>query len=151
MEWGIISKENFAGKTTYDVPIKRWDPLSTVSIRTEAFGLRKEKIKFYGHYSYISPIRGQRPKGFASVDETKQFYDCSKKITSMHKDVFTSITEGKLIHDNWGKQLGDSFTIIITEDEKKKDNPFLEMPHQNKRISDECKALTLINILILKN
>ena len=41
MEWGIISKENFKGKTTYDVPIKRWDPLSTVRKHTEGFGLIK--------------------------------------------------------------------------------------------------------------
>jgi len=73
MEWGIISRENFAGKTTYDVPIKRWDPLSTVTIRTEDFGLRKEKIRFYGHYAYISPIRSKRPKGFTSIDENVNF------------------------------------------------------------------------------
>ena len=47
MEWGIITKENFKDKTTYDVPIKRWDPLSTVSIHTEDFGLRKERTRKY--------------------------------------------------------------------------------------------------------
>ena len=145
MEWGIISSENFVGKTTYDVPIKRWDPLSTVTIRTEDFGLRKEKIKFYGHYAYLSPIRGERPKGFTNIEEKRKFYDCSKKIAFKYKDIFTSITEGKPIHDDWGKQLGDGFTIIITEDEKRKDNPFLEMPHQAKKIPEDCKALTLIN------
>ena len=145
MEWGIINKKNFAGKTSYDVPIKRWDPLSTVVIRTKDFGLRKEKNKFYGHYAYLSPIRGQRPKGFSSVEDRSQFNDCSKKIAAKQKDVFTSITEGKLVHDKWGKQLGDGFTIIITEDEKRKDNPFLEMPHQVQKIPEDCKALTLIN------
>jgi UDPglucose--hexose-1-phosphate uridylyltransferase len=145
MEWGIINKENFAGKTTYDVPIKRWDPLSTVNIRSEDFGLRKERKKYYGHFSYISPIRSARPKGFKTSEEENQFYDCSKKIASKHKDVFTSITEGKPVYDNWGKQLGDGYTMIVTEDEKRKENPFLEMPYQTKRISDECKALTLIN------
>ena len=145
MEWGIINKKNFAGKTSYDVPIKRWDPLSTVVIRTKDFGLRKEKNKFYGHYAYLSPIRGQRPKGFSSVEDKSQFNDCSKKIAAKQKDVFTSITEGKLVHDEWGKQLGDGFTIIITEDEKRKDNPFLEMPHQVQKIPEDCKALTLIN------
>jgi len=145
MEWGIISTKNFAGKTTYDVPIKRWDPLSTVTIRTKDFGLRKEKIKFYGHYAYISPVRGQRPKGFTTIEEKRQFHDCSKKSALKHKDIFTSITEGRVIHDDWGKQLGDGFTIIITEDEKRKDNPFLEMPHPAQRIPNGCKALTLIN------
>ncbi len=145
MEWGIISKENFVGKTSYDVPIKRWDPLSTVTIRTEDFGLRKERLKFYGHYAYLSPIRGKRPKGFTSIEEKQQFYDCSKRVTLKYKDVFTAITEGKPIYDDWGKQLGDGFTMIIAEDEKRKDNPFLEIPHRNQRISDDCKALTLIN------
>jgi len=145
MQWGIINKNNFAGKTTYDVPIKRWDPLSTVTIRSEDFGLRKEKIKFYGHYAYLSPIRGQRPKGFSNIEEKRRFYDCSKKIAFKHKDVFTSITEGKPIHDEWGNQLGDGFTIILAEDEKRKDNPFLETPHQAQKIAEDCKALTLIN------
>ena len=53
MEWGIINKENFKGKTSYDVPIKRWDPLSTVTIQTKGFGLRKERVRYYGHYAYF--------------------------------------------------------------------------------------------------
>jgi len=145
MEWGIINKENFVGKTTYDVPIKRWDPLSTVSIRTEGFGLRKGHDRYYGHFAYISPIRSARPKGFTSVEEKRQFYDCSKRVALKHKDVFTSITEGKTTFDDWGTQLGDGYTIIVTEDEIRKDNPFLEIPHKNQRVSDDCKALTLIN------
>jgi len=145
MEWGIINKENFVGKTSYDVPIKRWDPLSTVNIKLKDFGFREDRKRYYGHFAYISPIRSARPKGFKTNEEEKQFYDCSKKIAFKHKDVFTSITEGKPIYDGWGKQLGDGFTIIITEDEKRKDNPFLEIPHQSKGISDEGKALTLIN------
>jgi UDPglucose--hexose-1-phosphate uridylyltransferase len=145
MEWGIISKENFEGKTTYDVPIKRWDPLSTVSIRAEDFGLRKERVRYYGHYSYISPIRGKRPKGFKTSEEEKQFYDCSKKIVGKYKDVFSSVIEGKIIYDDWGLPLGNGFTIIITEDEIKRDNPFSETPHRIEKIPDTSKALTLIN------
>ena len=145
MEWGIISKENFEGKTTYDVPIKRWDPLSTVSIRTEDFGLRKERARYYGHYSYISPIRGKRPKGFKTTEEEKQFYDCSKKIVGKYKDVFSSVVEGHIIHDDWGMPLGNGFTIIITQDEKKRDNPFSETPHRIEKIPDASKAVTLIN------
>jgi UDPglucose--hexose-1-phosphate uridylyltransferase len=145
MEWGIINKENFVGKTSYDVPIKRWDPLSTVTIRTKDFGLRKERQRYYGHFAYISPIRGARPKGFSSAEEKRQFYDCSKRVALKHKDVFTSITEGKTTFDDWGKQLGDGYTMIVTEDESKKDNPFLEMPRTNQKVSEDCKALTLIN------
>ncbi|MHA1343099.1 MAG: hypothetical protein ACTSQG_03880, partial [Promethearchaeota archaeon] len=62
MEWGIINKENFT--TIKDVPIKRWDPLSTMKIQTREFGLNKKRFRYYGHYSYLSPIRGKRPKGF---------------------------------------------------------------------------------------
>lgn len=145
MEWGIITKESFKDKTTYDVPIKRWDPLSTVSIHTEDFGLRKERKRYYGHYSYISPIRSQRPRGFKTDVEEKQFLDCSKKIVGKYKDVFSSITEGKVLYDDWGIPLSDGFTMIITQDDIRRDNPFSESPHQIERIPDACKALTLIN------
>ncbi len=145
MEWGIINKENFKNKTTYDVPIKRWDPLSTVTIHTEDFGLRKERSRYYGHYSYISPIRSARPKGFKTDEGEKQFLDCSKKVLSKYKDVFSSITEGKIVYDDWGTPLSDGFTMIITQDEMRRDDPFSEAPHRVERISDACKALTLIN------
>ncbi len=145
MEWGIINKENFEDKTTYDCPVKRWDPLSTVKITSEAFGLRKEHMRFYGHYSYISPIRGLRPKGFKSDEQEEQFYNCLEKAVSKFKDVFSSIIEGKIAHDDWGMPIGDGFTMIITEDELKRDDPFSETPHRIERIPDTCKAITLIN------
>lgn len=144
MEWGVINKENFKNKTTYDVPIKRWDPLSTVIIRSKDFGLRKE-VRYYGHYAYISPIRGERPKGFKSNEDEKQFYDCSKKIFGKYKDVFSSVAEGEVVHDDWGMPLGNGFTIIIAEDEKRRDNPFSESPHRIKKVPLSSKALTLIN------
>ena len=145
MEWGIITKENWEGKTTFDLPIKRWDPLSTVKITTKDFGFRKERIRYYGHYSYISPIRGKRPKGFKTSEEKKEFHDCSKRIIRKHKDVFTAVTEGKPIYDEWGTLIGDGFTMIITEDEIKRDTPFSNIPHRIERIPDSCKAITLIN------
>ena len=145
MEWGIINKENFKNKTSYDVPIKRWDPLSTVTIHTEGFGLRKERSRYYGHYSYISPIRSARPKGFKTDEGEKQFLDCSKKVLGKYKDVFSSITEGNIVYDDWGTPLSDGFTMIITQDEIRRDNPFSEAPHRIERIPDACKALTLIN------
>ncbi len=145
MEWGIISKENFKDKTTYDVPIKRWDPLSTVTIHTKDFGFRKEHPRYYGHYSYISPIRGARPEGFKTIEEEKEFYDCSKKIIDRHKDVFSSVVEGKVVYDPWGMPIGDGYTMIITQDEMRRDNPFSETPHRIERIPEASKALTLIN------
>jgi len=145
MEWGIINKENWDGKTTYDLPIKRWDPLSTVKISSEDFGLREGRIRYYGHYSYISPIRGTRPKGFKTKEEEKEFYDCSKKETKKYLDVFSSVTEGEQVYDDLGMPIGDGFTVIISQDEMRRDNPFLETPHQIERLAEESKALTLIN------
>ena len=45
----------------------------------------------------------------------------------------------------WGMPIGDGFTIIISQDEMRRDNPFLETPHQIERIPEASKALTLIN------
>ncbi|MCK4285182.1 MAG: hypothetical protein KAX18_03220 [Candidatus Lokiarchaeota archaeon] len=145
MEWGIINRENWEGKTTYDLPIKRWDPLSTVKITSEGFGLRKGRIRYYGHYSYISPIRGTRPKGFKTKEEEKEFYDCSERAMKKHFDVFSSVTEGSQVYNGWGIPIGDGFTIIVTQDEMRRDNPFLETPHQIERLPEASKALTLIN------
>ena len=145
MEWGIINKENWEGKTTFDLPIKRWDPLSTVKITSEDFGLREGRVRYYGHYSYISPIRGTRPKGFKTKEEEKEFYDCSEKAMKTHLDVFTSVTEGAQVHNSWGMPIGDGFTIIVGQDEIRRDDPFLETPHQIERVPEASKALTLIN------
>jgi len=143
MEWGIINKDNF--KSIYDVPIKRWDPLSTVSIRAKGFGIQGERIRYYGHYSYLSPIRGKRPKGFKTIEKKIELHECTEKILNEVKDVFMAVTEGKPIYNDNGKRIGDGFTLIITEDEKRRDAPFLETPHRIKKVPDSCKALTLIN------
>jgi len=143
MEWGIISKDTF--KTTYELPIKRWDPLSIRTIRTKEFGLRKERVRHYGHYAYVSPIRGKRPRGFKTVDKKSEYIDCTKEILHDAKDVFTAVTEGKPFYNDSGKKIGDGFTIIITEDEKRRDSPFSDKPHRIEKLPDSCKAITLIN------
>jgi UDPglucose--hexose-1-phosphate uridylyltransferase len=143
MEWGIINKDNFT--SIRDVPIKRWDPLSTVKISDKDFGLRKT-MRYSGHYSYISPIRGKRPKSYKSGGKNEiDFGDCSKLSKSSINDVFTAVTEGKPLHDENGTILRDGNTIIITQDDVRRDNPFLEHPHKIQRIADDCKAITLIN------
>ncbi|MFX1452492.1 MAG: hypothetical protein ACFFCM_16770, partial [Promethearchaeota archaeon] len=142
-EWGIISKENF--KSSYDVPIKRWDPLSIVTIRSKDFGLRKEHIRYYGHYAYLSPIRGKRPKGFNKETKIYETQDYKEYQMNNVKDIFLSITDGKPIYYDDGTPIGDGYTIIITEDEEKRDSPFLERPHRIEKIPDSCKAITLIN------
>jgi len=144
MEWGIINKENFS--SIKDVPIKRWDPLSTVIITSKDFGFREERQRFYGHYSYLSPIRGKRPIPLKTMEDKKNdLGDCSEVIWKGYKDVFMSVLEGTPMHNDWGSQIGDGFTIIIMEDEKRRDNPFLDIPHKIEKIPESCKALTLIN------
>ena len=139
MEWGIISRDNF--KTINDIPLKRWDPLSTVVIKTKSFGLRKSE-RFSGHFSYLSPIRAKRP---FNIDEKEEKIDCSKKIDHDVSDVFISITEGKVLLNEEGKIIRDGKTIIITEDEKRRDNPFSFTPHKIDKLPASCKAVTLIN------
>ncbi len=143
MEWGIINKENY--NSIYDVPLKRWDPLSTVITSTNEFGLHKKQIRYYGHYSYLSPIRGKRPIGYIPKEKNVEIKKSSITEVKEEADVFTAVIEGKPILNDAGSLIGDGFTIIITEDEKKRDKPFRETPHRIKRIPDSCKAVTLIN------
>lgn len=144
MEWGVINKENFSEDK--NLPIKRWDPLSTVEIQAIEFGYRQDHRRFYGHYSYISPIRGTRPKGFTDPGKKRKEYEkCSEQLFQEPIDIFTSITEGKPIYREDGSQLGDGYTIIVSEDEKRRDNPFSKEPHKIEPLSDTCKACTLIN------
>ncbi len=142
MEWGIITKENFI--STKYVPVKRWDPLSSVSIKEAKFGL-KEHVRYYGHYSYISVIRGQRP--MTSFDAVKKidYQKCTESDLAEVQDPFTAETEGKAVYDKQGNLVGDGYTVIITEDEKKVDPPFHETPHRIEKLSGSCKALTIIN------
>jgi diadenosine tetraphosphate (Ap4A) HIT family hydrolase len=143
MEWGIINKENY--KSIYEVPLKRWDPLSTVIISKNEFGLHKMPTRFYGHYAYLSPIRGKRSIAYKQKEEIEDNNTFSKRGFKKNIDVFTAVVEGKPIFNDTGALIGDGFTIIITEDEKKRDKPFRDTPHRIKKIPDSCKALTLIN------
>ncbi|MHA1194527.1 MAG: hypothetical protein ACTSRH_02205 [Promethearchaeota archaeon] len=144
MEWGIINNDNFSN--IYDIPLKRWDPLSTISITTSEFGLDEHKKRFYGHYAYISPIRGKRPKGFDELKKKLMNIKCSEIDFNDYVDVFKAVTEGHPIYDEkTGSLIGDGFTIIIMEDEKRRDNPFHDKPHRIQKLPDTCKAITLIN------
>ena len=143
MEWGIINKENFT--SVKDVPIKRWDPLSTVTITSDDFGLHKQIQRFYGHYSYLSPIRGKRPEGYKTQEKKIEITSKVDKAEIKNIDVFSAVLSGKpLYHDN-GTLIGDGNTIIITEDNKKRDKPFTDLPHRIEKVSDSTKALTFIN------
>ena len=143
MEWGIISKDNF--QDIYEVPIKRWDPLSTISITMDEFGLHKKLKRYYGHYSYLSPIRGKRPQGYKTIQEACKSPDINNARLKSFIDVFTAITEGKAIYDVNGNQIGDGYSMIITQDEEKREKPFSNIPHKSAHVPKSCKALTLIN------
>lgn len=143
MEWGIINQENF--KDIYEVPIKRWDPLSTTMITTNEFGLHKKQVRYHGHYAYLAPIRGQRPKGFELIEKKISTLKYSETDWKDFTDVFTGITEGtSLIREN-NNNSGERHTLIITEDEMRKKNPFSASPSEIEKISERIKALTLIN------
>ena len=60
MHWGIISHFNFSNLR--NVPVKRWDPLSSTSIEFS-------NLKQYGHYTYISPVRAERVDQFKDRQE----------------------------------------------------------------------------------
>jgi len=140
MEWGIINMENY--KSLNALPLKRWDPLSTVIIRSKEFGLRKRRIRYYGHYSYLSPIRGKRPEGYKVIEEQKSEIKTSPKSI---QDVFMEVTDPKQYYSEEENQSGVGYTVILTEDEKRRDNPFLDIPHRIEKLPDSCKALTLVN------
>ncbi|MHA1725098.1 MAG: hypothetical protein ACTSXH_09710 [Promethearchaeota archaeon] len=143
MEWGIINKYNF--KDIYDIPIKRWDPLSTVTIHSKDFGFRKERKRYYGHYAYLSPIRARRPKNIENIEKIIEQIRCSDESMAAIKDIFMTITEGKVIKDDRGNPLGDGYTVVIAEDEKIIDNPFTAIPRKVVKVDESVKALTLIN------
>jgi len=143
MEWGIINKENF--KSIRYIPIKRWDPLSTVTITTNDFGLHKKQKRYYGHYSYLSPVRSKRPKGYETKEKKSEIKTSSKEASEETIDVFSAVLEGKPLYNKKGKMIGDGYTILITEDDKKCDKPFLDIPHRIDRLPDSCKAVSLIN------
>ena len=124
------------------LPLKRWDPLSTVIIRSKEFGLRKRQIRYYGHYSYLSPIRGKRPEGYKKIEEKK--IEIERRPQIAH-DVFMAVTDSKQEYSEAENYTGAGYTVILTEDENRRDNPFLDIPHRIEKISSSCKALTLVN------
>ncbi|MFX1385555.1 MAG: hypothetical protein ACFFBP_24345, partial [Promethearchaeota archaeon] len=86
-----------------------------------------------------------RPRSFKIFEKKSEFFNCSEKILNSVKDVFMAVTEGTPTYDDKGKQIGDGYTFIITEDKIRRDNPFSKTPHRVEEIPDSCKALTLIN------
>ncbi|MHA1731579.1 MAG: HIT domain-containing protein [Promethearchaeota archaeon] len=134
MHWGIISKFNFSSLDM--VPRKRWDPLTFSPITLNEYGYSVVLEKNYGHYSYISPIRGRRP---FHVEDTPE--DESGEV----RDVFSPVIEGKLSHDEEdpSRVVEDGRGIVVADDDRRVDDIFSVNPHLHKKL--EGKAITLVN------
>ncbi len=117
MHWGIITRHNFDEEKARYIPRKRWDPLSSseIILHDEKTGKPMPIGKRRGHFSYISPVRGVRPKG----------------VGVRLKDVFKDIIEG------------NDYAIFVTLDEYQYDSAFSVSPVL-KDVRDR-KAVTIIN------
>ena len=126
MHWGIISRYNFSNLR--NVPIKRWDPLSSTTIEFAA-------MKQYGHYTYISPVRAER------VDQYKD----REKPEEPHPDfidAFKATLDGHEYFDDEGRKIGDAFSILIGDGENRLEDPFSVEPRIKQTHE---RAITFIN------
>nr|MDO8110292.1 HIT domain-containing protein [Candidatus Sigynarchaeota archaeon] len=134
MHWGIISRYNFY--TIKNVPVKRWDPLSSAAIELHEFGYTIKLLKQFGHYSYISPIRSER------VNQYQSKPDDSAKKGSEFIDFFKATIDAKDYTDSSGQKIGDANSITICDGKTRVDNPFSVQP----RIQETSeKAITFVN------
>jgi len=119
MHLGIINRHNFNWDMLPFVPKKRWDPLTTKLIPLKSKGQKaRTNFKYVGHFSYISPIRGLRPK----PKERKP-----GEVVNIFKPIIA----------------GEDYAIFITLDEERYENSFSTRPSL-KKVS-ERKAVTIIN------
>ncbi|MBD3351504.1 MAG: hypothetical protein GF364_08455 [Candidatus Lokiarchaeota archaeon] len=121
MHYGIINQYNYT-KVTH-VPIKRWDPLSYNPIILNESGDNVTLDKQYGHYSYISPIRGKRPKERKNTKVRK--IEDSNELNNFQQliDIFEPMVKGKHYISTDGK-IYPAHTLIISEGNNPLDNPF---------------------------
>ncbi|MHA1369272.1 MAG: hypothetical protein ACTSRA_06120, partial [Promethearchaeota archaeon] len=133
MHWGIITRLNFSN--IKNVPIKRWDPLSSSGIQLTELGYIITLLKQYGHYSYISPIRSKRKNQYPLL---KSKSDANHEFI----DSFKAILDGKHYFDSGGYEIGDPYSITINDDTVRLDDPFSSNPRIRKT---KGKAITFIN------
>jgi UDPglucose--hexose-1-phosphate uridylyltransferase len=133
MHWGIISRYNFY--TFKNVPVKRWDPLSSAAIELHEHGYTIQLMKQFGHYSYISPIRSSR---------TNQFQEKSPPLDpdGHFIDLFKATLDAKDYLDASGVRVGDPHSITICDGCTRLDNPFSIKPRIKKTTE---KAISFIN------
>jgi len=131
MHYGIINKYNFTEKQFSMVPLKRWDPLGF------NYGLNPKFPQYsyiYGHYSYISPVRSERP--VERKDDVEKESDGKDVI-----DIFEPMVQGKVIVVN-GQTL-QPHSIIIADGEKAVDPPFANLPRVYSNLTGN--AVTMVN------
>ncbi len=133
MNWGIISRYNFY--TFKNVPVKRWDPLSSAAIELHEPGYTIKLLKQFGQYSYISPIRASR---------TNQFKDLplDSKPSGGFVDIFKATLDARDYTGADGQKIGDAYSITVCDGRNRLDNPFSVKPRIR---STSEKAITFIN------
>ncbi|MBN2150543.1 MAG: hypothetical protein JW839_03750 [Candidatus Lokiarchaeota archaeon] len=133
MNWGIISRYNFY--TFKNVPVKRWDPLSSAAIELHEYGTTVRLPKQFGHYSYLSPVRASRSNQFKDIP-------LDSKCTREFIDIFKATVDAREYIASDGQKIGDAHSITICDGTRRLDNPFSLQPRI--RPTQE-KAITFIN------
>lgn len=165
MNYGIINRYNFSEENLRMVPMKRWDPIGLNYKLNEKFG---NYSYIYGHYSYISPVRSERPFDSKSDDKNEE-EEVKKEIekevqeenrekhgSSAHSsqkdqmefesdhvpiDLFEPMILGK--HMIFKNQIFPAYAIAISDGEKRLSNPFTEKVSVYHNL--ECCAISMIN------
>ena len=106
MHYGIINQYNYDETKILMVPIKRWDPLEL------NYGLNARYPTYsyiYGHYTYISPIRSDRPM------ENKTGTEKPPEPSNAPIDLFGPMWDGKTRFEDGA--VYPAHGIIITDGE----------------------------------
>lgn len=140
MHYGIINKFNYTN--VFEVPIKRWDPLSYNPIILNENGKNITLSKNYGHYSYISPIRSSRPFERKNENETKKTDDDDSLLSELI-DIFEPMVSGRHYRLNFDQSILPAHTIIISDGNKRIDNPFSDTIKVYPNL--ESNACSMIN------
>ncbi|MHA1339825.1 MAG: HIT domain-containing protein [Promethearchaeota archaeon] len=145
MHYGIINRYNNAGIDL--IPIKRWDPLSYNPIILFQNGNLININKNYGHYSYISPIRATRPRE-RKTSSIKNLTDQHEKVNIQNNleeiiDIFEPMVQGKHFIDKETGKIYPAHSIIISDGNLRKDNPFSTKIRVYKDLKN--KAFSMIN------
>ncbi|MHA1729771.1 MAG: hypothetical protein ACTSWY_13735 [Promethearchaeota archaeon] len=145
MHYGIINRFNFS--TIEGIPIKRWDPLSYISISDKKPNNNIIiKQNNYGHYSYISPIRATRPIERGAKNNKKSFKESADQRTPESNDpidIFEPMLTGKHFISKLTGRTRLAHAIVISDGEKKMDDPFSDTVKIHSNLKG--RAVSMIN------